>query len=65
LTVLVKDASGGASWDPGEQELALLRFTVNPDVTDPYLKLNIIDVQAQRDGASAPFDPLHAVLFVT
>jgi hypothetical protein len=65
LTVLVKDASGGASWDPGEQELALLRFTVNPDVTDPYLKLNITDVQAQRDGASAPFDPLHAVLFVT
>jgi hypothetical protein len=65
LTLEVRDASRGTVWAADEQELAVLRFRVNPGVTDPFLKLNIVDVQATRDGEPAVFDPLHAVLFVT
>jgi hypothetical protein len=34
-------------------------------VTDPFVELDIVDVQVQRDGADATLEPLHAVLFVT
>jgi hypothetical protein len=66
LRLMLKDASQGTEWSPetDDQELALLKFKVKPGVEDAFIELNVSDVRIQRNGADAPFEPLHAVLFI-
>jgi hypothetical protein len=62
-TILVQNASQGASWAVGEYELARLRFRLTAPSSKPIFYIKLEDAEVHLDGAVQTFRTLNAAVF--
>lgn len=61
--ILIRNASSGGVWNPGEYELAKLKFRLSDPALKPIFHIVVFDAVVNKNGASQPFQTLNAVIF--
>lgn len=61
--ILIQNTTKGATWEPGEYELAKLKFKLPSLTSKPLFHVQIENADVNKDGIKQSFSSLNAVIF--
>lgn len=61
--ILIRNTTKGATWEPGEYELAKLKFKLPNPASKPLFHVQLENADVNKDGTTQSFSSLNAVIF--